>query len=63
MVPKKWSHAKRAVDFDKKKNYSKNLDRDQIWLMWVCKWGKITHLKVRDKKLFYKCEKRFKWFS
>ena len=59
---KKWSRARHMVDSDQK--LVRNLDRNKIWLIWICKWCKITLLKVRDEKCYFvKCEGLFEWFS
>ena len=48
---------------DSGKKLVRNLGRDQIWSIWICKERKITLLKVRDEKSnLVKYEERFEWF-
>ena len=46
------------------KKLVENLNRDQIWSMWICKGRKNTFLKVRDEKNYFtKYEGYFEQFS
>ena len=49
------------MDFDQK--LVRNIGKDQIWPIWICKKQKITLLKMRDKiNYFTKYERHFERF-